>query len=69
MKSEREEVDKKRSEILKLQGEFKEKIRLAEDQLLDAISQNKGEILENDDLIKKLETLKSDAAEMQVKLD
>jgi dynein heavy chain 1 len=69
LKSEREEVDKKRSEILKLQGEFKEKIRLAEDQLLDAISQNKGEILENDDLIKKLETLKSDAAEMQVKLD
>ena len=31
LRSEREEVDRKRSDLLKLQGEFKEKLRLAED--------------------------------------
>lgn len=38
LKSEREEIDKKRSDLLKHQGEFKEKLRLAEDQLLDALN-------------------------------
>jgi dynein heavy chain 1, cytosolic len=41
---------------------------MAEDELLDAINQNKGEILENDELIQKLERLKSDAAEMMVRV-
>lgn len=31
LKNEREEVDKKRNDLLKLQGEFKEKLRLSED--------------------------------------
>ena len=66
MKSEREEVDQKRSDLLKHQGEFKEKLRLAEDQLLDALNNTKGEILENDELIQKLESLKSEAAEIAI---
>lgn len=64
LKSEREEVDQKRSDLLKLQGEAKEKLRMAEDQLLDALNKTKGEILENDELIQKLESLKTEAAEI-----
>ena len=37
---------------------------MAEDQLLDALNKTKGEILENDDLIQKLESLKQEAAEI-----
>lgn len=51
LKSEREEVDKKRNDLLKLQGEFKEKLRMSEDQLLDALAKAEGEILENQSLI------------------
>ena len=54
----------KRSDLLKLQGESKEKLRMAEDQLLDALNKSKGEILDNDELIQKLESLKSEAAEI-----
>lgn len=64
LKSEREEIDRKRSDLLKHQGEFKEKLRLAEDQLLDALNKTKGEILENDELIQKLESLKKEAGEI-----
>jgi len=48
--------------LLKNQGEFKEKLRLAEDQLLDALNKAIGEILENDELIQKLESIKGEAA-------
>ena len=61
LKNEREEVDKKRNYLLKLQGEFKEKLRQSEDQLLDALNKAEGEILENEPLIKTLESLKKEA--------
>lgn len=61
LKNEREEVDKKRNDLLKLQGEFKEKLRQSEDQLLDALNKAEGEILENEPLIKTLESLKKEA--------
>jgi dynein heavy chain 1 len=51
LKNEREEIDKKRNGLLKLQGEFKEKLREKEDQLLDALNKAEGEILENEALI------------------
>jgi len=51
LKNEREEIDKKRLGLLKLQGEFKEKLREKEDQLLDALNKAEGEILENEALI------------------
>ena len=50
----------------KQQGEFKEKLRLAEDQLLNALNTSKGEILENDELIQTLESLKKEAAEIAI---
>ena len=68
LRSERPEVDQKRSDLQKQQGEFKEKLRLAEDQLLDALNQSKGEILENDELIQTLESLKKEAAEIAIQV-
>ena len=62
LKNEREEIDKKRNGLLKLQGEFKEKLREKEDQLLDALNKAEGEILENEALIQTLESLKKESA-------
>lgn len=64
LKSEREEIDRKRSGLLKLEGEYKEKLRQSEDQLLDALNKAEGEILENDALIQTLESLKREAAKI-----
>ena len=64
LKSERQEVDEKRNTLLKLQGEFKEKLRQKEDDLLDALNKSKGEILENDELIQTLESLKKESGEI-----
>ena len=61
LKNERPDIDKRRSDLLKLQGESKEKLRMSEDQLLDALNNAKGEILDNDELIQTLESLKAEA--------
>ena len=42
---------------------------MAEDQLLDALNNTKGEILENDSLIQQLESLKKEAKEIQIQVD
>lgn len=47
MKSERAETDKKRQDLLKLQGECKVKLRELEDALLDALNGIQGSILDN----------------------
>lgn len=59
LKSERPDVDKKRSDVLKLQGEFRIRIRELEDSLLHALSNVKGNILDDDSVITTLETLKA----------
>ncbi|CEM16453.1 unnamed protein product [Vitrella brassicaformis CCMP3155] len=64
LKSERPDVDKKRSDMLKLQGEFRVKIRELEDSLLMALSNVKGNILDDDSVIATLETLKKQAAQV-----
>jgi hypothetical protein len=48
LKSERPDVDAKRANMIKLQGEFKVKIREIEDQLLACLAQVEGSILESD---------------------
>lgn len=68
LKNEREEIDKKRNDLLKLQGEFKEKLRGFEEQLLDSLNKAEGEILENDALIQTLETLKRESARIAIEV-
>ncbi|XP_075239024.1 cytoplasmic dynein 1 heavy chain 1-like isoform X4 [Convolutriloba macropyga] len=69
LKSERPDVDEKRSDLLKLQGEFRLKLRHLEKSLLNALNESKGSILEDDKVIGTLETLKKEAAEVQKKVE
>mmetsp|Transcript_22404 Transcript_22404/g.16878 ORF Transcript_22404/g.16878 Transcript_22404/m.16878 type:complete len:118 (-) Transcript_22404:271-624(-) len=69
LKNEREEIDKKRSDLLKLQGECKVKLRELEDALLDALSKSQGNILDNNELIQTLETLKKEAAQIAIEVE
>ena len=64
LKNERPEIDKKRSDLLKLQGECKVRLRELEDELLNALNNVQGNILENDAVILTLETLKKEAADI-----
>jgi dynein heavy chain 1 len=69
LKNEREEIDKKRNDLLKLQGECKVKLRELEDSLLDALNKSEGNILDNNALINTLETLKKEAAEIAAEVE
>jgi dynein heavy chain 1 len=51
LKEERPDIDKKRSDIIKLQGEFRVKLRQLEDQLLNELTESEGNILQNNKLI------------------
>lgn len=57
LKEERPEIDKKRNDIIKLQGEFRVKLRELEDQLLNELTESEGNILQNNKLIQTLEIL------------
>lgn len=48
LKAERPDVDEKRSDLLKLQGEFALRLRQLEKSLLDALNETKGRILDDD---------------------
>jgi dynein heavy chain 1 len=61
LKHERPEVEAKRLNLLKLQGEFIVRLRELEDDLLNKLSNIKGNILDNEEMIKTLEVLKNEA--------
>ena len=69
LKAERPDVDAKRSDLLKLQGEFMLKLRHLEQSLLQALNEVKGRILDDDRIITQLESLKREAAEVQRKVE
>lgn len=62
LRSERPDIEKKRIQLLKLQGEFIVKLRGFEDDLLDKLNNVKGSILEDEDAINTLENLKKEAS-------
>eukprot|EP00466_Bigelowiella_natans_P012270 jgi/Bigna1/52380/estExt_Genewise1Plus.C_70193 len=68
LKSERPDIDKKRSDLLKLQGEFKVQLRKLEDDVLTALNSVKTNILEDDQVMLSLETLKKNAMEISKKM-
>ncbi|ETB60571.1 dynein heavy chain-like protein [Plasmodium yoelii 17X] len=63
LKNERPDIDKKRRDILKLQGEYKVKIRELEESLLLELSSLEGNILDDDNVITTMEKLKIQASE------
>uniref|UniRef100_A0A8R1U2J5 Dynein heavy chain, cytoplasmic n=1 Tax=Onchocerca volvulus TaxID=6282 RepID=A0A8R1U2J5_ONCVO len=64
LRSERPDVDEKRNDLLKLQGEFAVRLRQLEKALLAALNESKGKILDDDSVISTLEKLKNEAAEV-----
>jgi dynein heavy chain 1, cytosolic len=68
LKSERPDVDERRTNLTKLQGEFNTNLRRLERKLLQALNESRGNILDDDHLIETLETLKKEAAEISKKM-
>eukprot|EP00761_Pharyngomonas_kirbyi_P012437 gb/GECH01012464.1/.p1 GENE.gb/GECH01012464.1/~~gb/GECH01012464.1/.p1 ORF type:complete len:4713 (+),score=1227.40 gb/GECH01012464.1/:1-14139(+) len=68
IKSESPEIDQKRSDMLKLQGEYKVRLRSLEQKLLNAISEAQVNILEDEHIIGTLEKLKTEASEVTQKM-
>merc|ERR1719510_2227055 len=64
LKAERPDIDQKRSDLLKLQGEFQIRLRHLEKNLLQVLNEVKGRILDDNTVITTLETLKKEAAEV-----
>ncbi|KAI8873838.1 hypothetical protein GQ42DRAFT_152391 [Ramicandelaber brevisporus] len=67
--AERPDVDKKRSDMMRVQGEFRLRLRHLEQGLLRALSAATGNILDDDQVITTLETLKREAAEVARKVE
>ncbi|EEA07374.1 dynein heavy chain family protein [Cryptosporidium muris RN66] len=61
----RPDIDKKRSDLLKLHGEYRVQLRECEDNLLLALSNVHGNILEDENIINTLEVLKKKAQDIQ----
>ena len=68
LKAERPDVDKKRSAMLALQGEFRVKLRNLEDSLLTSLSGVKGNILDDETVMNTLETLKNQSLDVMSKM-
>lgn len=69
LKSERADIDRKRTDLIKLQGEFQLRLRQLEKSLLQSLNDSKGNILEDDAVMTTLETLKQEAAEVARKME
>ncbi|KAL8769492.1 MAG: hypothetical protein Q9209_004553 [Squamulea sp. 1 TL-2023] len=68
LKSERPDVDQRRSNLVKMQGEFNMHLRTLEKRLLRALNESTGNILDDDVVLETLETLKKEAAEIAKKM-
>lgn len=64
---ERPDVEAKRKELIKLQSEYQVHLRQLETNLLEALSEAEGSILDNDKVIETLESLKVEAEEVTTK--
>ncbi|UPX18708.1 dynein heavy chain [Ascochyta rabiei] len=68
LKSERPDVDERRSNLIKMQGEFAVHLRRLEKRLLEALNESRGNILDDDRVIETLETLKKEAKDISDKV-
>lgn len=69
LKAERPETDQKRKDLMKIQGEFRLRLRALEKLLLQALNDSTGNILDDDNVIKTLENLKREAGEIMKKAE
>jgi dynein heavy chain 1 len=68
LKCERPDVEEKRLDLLKAQGEFQQRLRHLEKDLLGSLNESKGKILDDDSVISRLEKLKQEASEISRKV-
>ncbi|KKY18692.1 putative dynein heavy chain [Phaeomoniella chlamydospora] len=68
LKCERPDVDERRTNLIKMQGEFNTNLRTLERKLLQALNESRGNILDDDHVIGTLETLKKEAADISRKI-
>lgn len=69
LKVERPDTERKRTDLMKAQGEFRLRLRTLEKLLLQALNESTGNILDDDKVIGTLETLKREAAEITSKVE
>ncbi|KAH3668236.1 hypothetical protein OGAPHI_001990 [Ogataea philodendri] len=68
LNSENPQLEKQLVELSKVNGEYKDSLYNLENDLLKNLSDTRVSILDNDELVKKLESIKSQAASIQTKL-
>ena len=64
LKAERPDIDSKRKDLLRMQGEFQIRLLYLEKALLDALNESTGNILDDENVLNTLETLKREATEI-----
>ena len=69
LKAERPDTERKRTDLMKMQGEFRLRLRTLEKLLLQALNESSGNILDDDKVIDTLETLKKEAAVITKKVE
>ena len=69
LKVERPDTEQKRTDLMKVQGEFRVRLRTLEKLLLQALNESSGNILDDDKVIDTLETLKREAADITRKVE
>ncbi|KAI5123747.1 hypothetical protein M0805_000339 [Coniferiporia weirii] len=69
LKVERPDTERKRTDLMKIQGEFRLRLRTLEKLLLQALNESTGNILDDDKVINTLETLKKEAAVITQKVE
>ncbi|KAJ1950224.1 dynein heavy chain, partial [Linderina macrospora] len=69
MRHERPDVDERRRDLLRLQGEFRLRLHSLEKELLRALNASQGNILDDDNVVATLESLKTEAAEIARKVE
>ncbi|TDL28876.1 dynein heavy chain protein 1 [Rickenella mellea] len=69
LKVERPDTERRRTDLMKVQGEFRLRLRTLEKLLLQALNESTGNILDDDKVIDTLETLKREAAEITRKVE
>lgn len=67
LRAERPDTEEKRSDLLKLQGEYQTKLQRLERALLQALTESTGNILDDEKVIHTLETLKREAEDVTAK--
>ncbi|EMG45477.1 ro-1 Dynein heavy chain [Candida maltosa Xu316] len=69
LKEIRPDVEQQRAELMVLNGEWKLRLQALEEELLESLSKTPGEILDNDDVMKTLETLKIETDGLNEKIN